>query len=581
MKVIRVAVMGSGFALGLFAQTAPLATSYSSLAGAIAATTSGQTLTLPKGSYAVSTGIRIGVPNLTLHCEPGAVIQAAAGNLSLFDVSNSTNVTFDGCTFDGQFARSAYSGVTFIKASTASGLRIRNSTIQNSYGSAVQVAAGSVSIEQVTLSNVGDGKYSGTGPDAIVLGHSGPGANVTNFYIRDLTCSQVTTRDCLHVLLNADSAQLTGTIDGFFAYNQAPYAAMELQLNPLGVVHLHNILCDNMPHGGDCVSGLGGGQETIDGIVGIQPAGAVTAGSLIEAYPAMALNVGNLNLQGPWSRALLWDGIVHLTNAQIGTIGERGLPLSTAAAFTCNVAMKAPNNLGCQGSTFDDIQIAESYSGSVLGGNSGNGGTTDGVTVSNVSVVRTPGIFGPADTGWTVNVFGNGATGNGTIHYRNVSCIIEAAAIPSGFGFNCFTGYTRAVDVDGAVLINYNATPFGQMYIDGRANGLTGSSFRHLRVTNFGGSSLSKSDVINYSDNLCLQGSNKNACGARGGPGIDFTITNVPLTYSQIEAAAGNAGHVHQIVDSTTTAWGATVSGGGSGVVGIRSNGTVWTVYAQ
>src|SRR5277367_4412807 len=131
MKVIRVAVIGSVFALamlapaGLFAQTAPLATSYSSLAAAIAATTSGQTLTLPKGTYAISTGIRVGVPNLTLHCEPGAVIQAAAANLSLFDVSNSTNVTFDGCAFDGQFARSAYSGVTFIKASTASGLKIR------------------------------------------------------------------------------------------------------------------------------------------------------------------------------------------------------------------------------------------------------------------------------------------------------------------------------------------------------------------------------------------------------------------------------------------------------------------------
>jgi hypothetical protein len=560
----------------------PRASDYSSLAVALTTISAGQTLTVPAGTYAIPTAVTVSTANIRMQCQPGAVIQAATSNYTALSFTGA-NPVVDGCTFDGRYSQSSYTGVTFI-GGAASNLTLSRVTFTNANGNLVNVPSGSVSLQDVTVSDVGDGTFTSSGYDAIVLGTGGSGsvANLTRVLVRNMLCSGVTGRDCLHILVQDGSAALTGTIDGFAAYNQAPYAAMEVQGNPATTLHLHNILCDNMPHGGDCVSGFGGGQETIDGIVALQPVGAsVTAGSVIEAYPAQGLNVSNMNVQGAWSDALAWDGIVHMTNAQIGTIGVPGLPLNTSPVFVCNVSASAPNNIGCQGSTFDGIQVAESYTSTFLSGDA-SGGTTDGIAVSNVSVVRTPGVFGSADTGWTAIAFGNGGTGNGTIHYTNVSCVIEAASIPSGFGFDCFAGYSNAIDVDGASLINYNATPFGQMYVDGSSSGLTGSSFRHLRVTNFAGSSISASDVIHYADNLCLQGTNTNACGAAGGPGVDFTITNIPLTYSQLENAAGNAGNTHQITDANTTTWGTTVSGGGgSDIVGIRSNGTNWTVFAQ
>lgn len=63
--------------------------------------------------------------------------------------------------------------------------------------------------------------------------------------------------------------------------------------------------------------------------------------------------------------------------------------------------------------------------------------------------------------------------------------------------------------------------------------------------------------------------------GFRQADGTIATFANLPA------AAAGNAGAMCPISDSTTVVWGATITGGGSNHVLAYSNGTAWTVLAK
>lgn len=56
------------------------------------------------------------------------------------------------------------------------------------------------------------------------------------------------------------------------------------------------------------------------------------------------------------------------------------------------------------------------------------------------------------------------------------------------------------------------------------------------------------------------------------------TLQTTPSTYAQLPNAVGNAGARAYVTDSTVTAFGATVAGGGANQVPVWSNGTNWLV---
>ncbi|WP_315833887.1 hypothetical protein [Bradyrhizobium prioriisuperbiae] len=66
---------------------------------------------------------------------------------------------------------------------------------------------------------------------------------------------------------------------------------------------------------------------------------------------------------------------------------------------------------------------------------------------------------------------------------------------------------------------------------------------------------------------------------ADGGSG---TVLPTPQTFASLPAAsATNNGALANVTDSTTTTWGATVTGGGANSVQVRSNGSAWTVVGK
>jgi hypothetical protein len=68
----------------------------------------------------------------------------------------------------------------------------------------------------------------------------------------------------------------------------------------------------------------------------------------------------------------------------------------------------------------------------------------------------------------------------------------------------------------------------------------------------------------------------------RPNPVISNTPRTDPTTFANLPAASsGNEGAIRPITDSTTTTWGATITGGGSNHVLAYCNGTNWTVMAK
>jgi hypothetical protein len=115
--------------------TAPLATTVASLP-------TGSILTIPAGTFPISTPVVIARNNLTIRCQPGATMTAAKSGINLFQVTGN-NVWIDGCTCDGQ--KSVYTGLTGILVSAGvSEFTLTNSTFQNFSGTGLNILAGGV-----------------------------------------------------------------------------------------------------------------------------------------------------------------------------------------------------------------------------------------------------------------------------------------------------------------------------------------------------------------------------------------------------------------------------------------------------
>jgi hypothetical protein len=567
----------------------PLATSYASLSAALGTISSGQTLTVPKGTYSIGTGISVGTANLTLQCQPGAVIEAAASNITLI-AATAANFVVDGCTFDGQLSQSSFSGLKLISGSAA-GFLVRNSIFQNTSGSGIVATAGDIDVENVRLNGVGN---NGTRAAALALGTTGSG--LTNIVLRNVSCDSPTD-DCAHILTQNSADPLTGgtvtnlSIQGFHATNLGFYG-VEIQGPAFGVVNIADVSCSNfLLAGTGCISGLGGGcsqtagtptgsgcaqQVTISGIQSNQPPGSIVAGIPLEIYADNATVTG-LSAVGPHLDLALFGGNgIHFQGFTYGQAGQEGAE-SNQTIFKCNGSFYS-----CNGTVIEDGTIYESYNGTIFSVQGANPGLTDQVIIRDLTEYRTPGIYGSDDTNHVVAMLAPSAVG-GTITYKNINLVLNAAgSIPTGFNAYAFFAVTAFPSVlDGVTLTNLNAAPLGKLIVENCGQCFSGSTVRNSRVTNAQASSINQADVIDYADNLCLQGTNTNACGAAGGPGVDFTITNIPLTYSQLENAAGNTGNTHNITDGSVATWGSSVSGGGANAVGLRSNGSAWTVFAK
>jgi hypothetical protein len=111
------------------------AADYSSLNAAVAAAGSNAEVVLTSGYIAtVNSQLALSGANLTLRCETGSMIVKGFDG-DLMQVTGA-NIAIDGCTIDG--ARIAYSG-GLIVVSNASGLLIKDSTIENGAATALAI----------------------------------------------------------------------------------------------------------------------------------------------------------------------------------------------------------------------------------------------------------------------------------------------------------------------------------------------------------------------------------------------------------------------------------------------------------
>ena len=240
------------------------ADTFGSLQAAITAAGPDAEIVLPAGYVATLNSILVvSQNNVTLRCLPGSMIaKGFNGNAVLMSGSN---LVMDGCTLDG--ARTSYGGEGLI-ISAANGILIRNSTIQNSAGTAIDIsyASGVTVVGNTIAGNLGGGIFA---QDFI------QGLEIGNNLVDTTSVANADGVDTIavHTLAGGATATNVNIHDNTILHGGNDYAIEvgsfgQASLPPAGVLVNNNTMTLAIPSaGGISLSTCNGGQvngNTID-----------------------------------------------------------------------------------------------------------------------------------------------------------------------------------------------------------------------------------------------------------------------------------------------------------------------------
>lgn len=524
------------------------------LASAVAALPAGGVLTIPSGTYTISTTISVPQNNVTFQCQPGAQINAGANNIETFDITGA-GVRFTGCLFDGN----SHTGVRFLTADgvTSDNFTATWNTFQNddyiggSYSYGVQAFGGSkLTLNHNRYLNIGGGVFT---------------QNVDEVTIEDETCNGILDLDCI-----GGSVAYGTFTNGASAYinniRGDSLARFGVELTEFGY---RSIVVSNISFvdiSGDCISvvtdnGSSPSQSlsTIINSASCQGNSSVTSAYAIEAS-GKGLVIKDNSITGPFSTGIEWNGAG-------ATIAD-----NTITGISGGFAIQS--NPCC---VIHDSILSGNTTTNAKDGGIAPGADCSGCIFRNNHDFRAPGYWVVTDSAQIYSAISGGVvTARNPMLIEGNSAVVltpvNAYAMPGTMLWSCLrTSNTNSAASPATfrdnTCENRNATAFGQVFYGGTdawyANiNLLGNKYINLAAP-AGGTSYSTSAAINYRDNQTL-------AGLGGAPYTDFTIAT--LTYAKRGGALN--GSANYFTDGACTA--GTLAGSGSGSSGRLTNGS-WT----
>lgn len=528
------------------------------LASAVAALPAGGVLTIPSGTYTISTTVSVPQNNVTFQCQPGAQINAGANNIETFDITGA-GVWFTGCLFDGNshtgvrfltadgatadnftatwntFQNSAFASASYafgVQDISGSGLTLNHNRYLNMGGGVQFVNTDSVDIQDEYFFNIGQLRAIG---GAIAYNTFARGATV---YINNNTGD---TFETYGIEVTSPGIRSIVVTNNSFTNLTQDGASIPMCFHLQSCQNESTIIKDNTFIGNSSSNGYA-----------------------IEAY-GNGLQVTGNTITGPFGLGILWQapgevqfgrpGAIISWNYISGTLG--GINTNGGGGLSDYCLMEGNNfyNNRDYAITFSTAapgcKILHNQDFRPPGGWTGDSSRIYTAFVA-VDTVGSPMLF---EGNYAVVLPPlNGYTLPGTMLWSGLrSSNTTSAAYPATFRDN--------------VLENRNATAFGQRFYGTSDSFFANASIIGNKYINLAApaafTEYTTSAAINYRDNQTL-------AGLGGSPYTDFTIAT--LTYAKRGGTLNGTGNY--FTDGACTA--GTLAGSGSGSSGRLTNGS-WT----
>ena len=498
--------------------------SFPTLAEAFKAANQG-TLVITK-KWVMTEGITI-AGSLIVRCAPGAQILASRANFTMFTVK-ANDVSFDGCTLDGNFP--AYSGVNPISASQTAHFGFTNGVIRNVFGTGILVSGNDTSdlhIAHNQFINFGNGAVAIGTSDCIKI------SDFTSATIDDNYFRTNTSGNFIYAANKLPGKVATLTV----MHNRGSgfaHVAFEVQMYGSGIVtSLGNKFDTALNANAFCIS-LGivngstpstpvlSGSSSTDDRCATPDGLPITRGYGFEVY-INGMSVKGLQVIGPWGQGMdmgskslrvsdsLFD---HNLTAILENGTNTGTGYHTDHLRMTNVVINEPRDQGLNLCGFD-------CSGDILEG---------------VHIYRTPYAWaGDSARIWFGMGWGGSAGNPIASPFQVLHSTVTFNAPLAGSGFRAYatgiTGANHGASFDGLQVDNLGSKPFGTAHFENRAGLYNNHSILNAVYTNLEKiGNYAPTESITYANNKCLQGANPKPCGAPGGPATDGTVT--PVQYA-------------------------------------------------
>jgi hypothetical protein len=427
------------------------------LATSLNSVPAGGILVIPSGTFTVGTvsspALTAARANVKIQCQPGAVINAGARNVTMITVTAS-NLWLDGCTFDGQFSQHSYSITAVISALNVTNPQVTNSTFQNIHGIAIYthgVTQGYFyknlysAIGNGTLqNNVDDYAYYSNGDNSIQSSYE--------------TCQNFTSNNCWRVSdtlnFSSDHATITNTARiGIEVFPTTYRGPTNIKVTNCTINQNTNVADGGFVAGlsmNTIYSGHYPSTDTIEvgGCKVNNTGGMYGHGYPLEIYSSN-FNLHDNYISGNWAVNTFFGA---------GKWGPNNVVKGMASGISTNLSTGygAPGSTEVFSSRFSEVEATNSSPVLVF---------SDDLNIHDLSISRTPGLYA-ADNGSSYGgIYSGSDTASGTFRARN-NVITFAAGTTTGFTAYGIEVNTLANDtlVEGNTIRNLGTSPYGQAY---------------------------------------------------------------------------------------------------------------------